>query len=357
MRWFAILLLAAAPAWGREDVVPGSRYTSARSAAMGDAFLPLADDGASSLFYNPAGIGRVKGKLVEPLNLALHANSGYASSFSTDFYQFPSLSSYLPRLQANVGTPIGAGMAVAPSFAMRGFVFGALLQSSFRAEANADGTITYRSRYQLIPSAGVGARFAGGIVRMGYVLQWVHQTVGIVRTQQTDPNLGWNQGLAQGSALSHNIGFSMTLPVAYLPSLNAVVRNFLNARYSTFSLLPMGKNTTGAPAYDPMTIDASASIQPKLGAGAYVNLVLSVRDLTNQSNLGYMKRGAFGMEFSFRDVIFLRGGWGSGYPNAGLGLRRKKGEFSLAWTSEDVGTSAQSEQDTRFLLQYQVRAF
>jgi hypothetical protein len=344
-------------AWAREDLVPGSRYTSARSAAMGDAFLPLADDGPSSLFYNPAGIGRIKGTRVEPLNVALHVNSGYASSLSTDFFKFPSLSGYLERLQANTGTPIGAGAAVAPSFATRGFVFGVLLQSHLRAEAAADGTITYRSRYQLIPSAGVGVRLAGGIVRMGYSLQWVNQTVGRVQTAQTDPSLGWNQALSQGSGFSHNVGFAMTLPLTYLPALNAVVRNFLNTRYSTFSLLPMGQNTTGAPAYDPMTIDASASIQPKLGAGAYVNIVLSMRDLTNESNLSYFKRGAFGLEFSFRDVIFLRGGWGSGYPNAGLGLRRKKGEFSLAWTSEEVGTSSQPEQDTRFLLQYQVRAF
>src|SRR5690606_24664564 len=92
------LILPCPELWARGERVPGSRYTSARAAAMGDAFLPLADDAAAALFYNPAGLGKIRGNWFEPLNLQLQANSGYFSNVSLDFYKVLSLNSYAPVL-------------------------------------------------------------------------------------------------------------------------------------------------------------------------------------------------------------------------------------------------------------------
>ena len=61
------ILGLALPGWASEaNSVPGSRYMSGRAAAMGDAFLPLADDGASAVFYNPSAIARLKDPRFEP---------------------------------------------------------------------------------------------------------------------------------------------------------------------------------------------------------------------------------------------------------------------------------------------------
>ena len=351
-------LVFGQPGLAREDVVPGSRYTSARAAAMGDAYLPLGDDGASGLFYNPASLGRIRGAQVEPLNLSMYANSAYASMMGgLDFYKFPSLSQYASTLQKHPGDYAGAGFGLFSGGYMRGFAVGALLQSHLAARANADGSISYRSLYQFVPTIGTGWRLGGGVVRIGYSLQWVNQASGSLTVPSGTEPLGYNQAISQGSALSHNIGFALTLPVAYLPSVNFVGRNLLTAKFSSFSLLPLARNSSGPPPDEQATYDVSFSVQPKLGSGSYVNFVLEYRDVTNVSGVSLWGRAVAGTEFSIKDSFFIRGGWGGGYPSAGIGIRKKGGEFALTWYSEEVGAGYHDLRDQRFLMQYQVRAF
>ena len=106
-----------------------------------------------------------------------------------------------------------------------------------------------------------------------------------------------------------------------------------------------------------MSVDASFSIQPKTGGGGYFNLVVEQRDLTNSSGMPIMARLVGGLEYSFRGRFFLRAGYGSGYPSAGLGLEQPKSAFAFTWYSEELGSGYHAERDARFLLQFQVRTF
>lgn len=357
----AVFSFIASDAVAREDIVPGSRYVPAEAAAMGDAFLPLATDPASALFYNPAGLGRARGFQASLFNLQLYGNTGYFGGFSSQhpgFYKVTSLSSYLPDLKRNPGSSQGVGMSFLPSFYWKGFAFGMLAQSQIAGRYNTDGTVSYRSVYQLIPAAGTGIRLADGIVRLGYSVQWVNQASGKVSNvpESTVP-LGYNQGLTKGSALSHTIGFALTLPYRYLPELDIVGRNLFNTRFQGTSIMPLVSNSIGTPADEQMTFDVSLSMVQKLGSGAQFTWVFEDRDFTSRSQVSLLGRIAIGLQFDFRQALFLRGGWGSGYPSAGIGLKRKLSEFSLSWASEEVGNGYHDQRDTRFLLQYEVRAF
>jgi hypothetical protein len=343
-------------AWARQDIVPGSRYTSARGAALGDAYLPLSED-SSALFYNPAGIGKVRKTLVEPMNASLELSSGYLGMFDLSFFKLTNLKSFAPTLADHPGKVAGIGASIFPSIVMRGFGFGLLAET--QVSGVNDGTnIRYRSQYRLIPTFGTAVRLASGVVRLGYSAQWVNQAVGDNTVPVgTDP-LGYNQSLAQGSGISHNAGIAVTLPFEYLPAFNLVARNILGTHYSSFTLYPIAKNKTGVPADDPMTFDASFSMAPKVGpSGNVMNFVVELRDLTNRSSVSLLGRATVGVEFAYRDSVFLRGGWGSGYPNAGIGLKRKTAEFSLSWYSEEIGRSYSEARDSRFMVQYQIRAF
>jgi hypothetical protein len=357
----SILCTVAPLAHAREDVVPGSFYTSAQDAAMGGAAAPLASDAASALFANPAAIAKLKGLEVEPINLTLYSNSGFLSqggSSLTNFYKIPSLSSYVPTLQNNVGSYQGIGGSFLPSFYYKGIAFGVLAQSQLAAVANTNGTISYRSLYQLIPTAGTGISLANGIVRLGYSLQWVNQASGTVsNADPTQGSLGYNQQLQQGSFFSHNVGFALTLPYMYLPQLNIVARNLFNTGFNSSSLYSFTPSSTGTPSQDPATFDVGASFVNKLGGGDSVNFSAVDRDSTNRSNISILGRMALGAELDLREILFLRAGWGSGYPTAGLALKISKSEISFAWTSEEIGTSYHSDRDERYLLQFQFRAF
>ncbi len=361
MRLSAILSILASvllvqTAWARQELVPGSRYTSGRAAAMADAFLPLGDDGATALFYNPANIGKAQKPSLAPLNLTAYMNGGYVGMLDLNFYNLPNLAGYQPTLASNVGKYASGGFQLAPSFITRFFAAAILVQSEIGAIRNSAGTLRYRSNYQLIPAVGTGFRLADGIIRMGYSLQYVSQATGNITTGNlTTPS--YLTGLAQGGGLSHNAGIAITLPINSLPQLNVVARNILGTAYTLPTLYPFSGSPSGTPTAEPMSFDASVSIQPKFGKGTYLNLVFEYRDFTGVSGVPPLGRAVLGLEFSIRDVFQIRGGYKAGYPTAGIGFNTQKAEFSLTWYSEDIGASYYAERDSRLMLQYILKAF
>jgi hypothetical protein len=360
----AVALLAALFAFedaeARDDIVPGSRYMPAQAQALGDAFLPMADDPASALFFNPAGLGLIHGPRGEILNLQLYGDKGYFSGIDLshpDFYNVSNLSSFQSALQRSPGAWQGAGYTLVPAFYFGGFAFGVLVQEQVRAKYNSNGTYDYQSNYQLIPAAGGALRLAEGIVRVGYSLQWVNQASGDVTGATASAASGYNQNLNKGSALSHTLGLAITLPYQHLPELNVVGRNLFTARFNGGGIMPFAKGSNGLPANEPTSFDVSLSFMEKIGKGAEFAWIFEDRDALATSGVSILGRMAVGLEFDFRHAFFLRGGWGSGYPDAGLGFRRKKSELSLTWSTVEIGNGYHDQSDTRYVLQYQVRAF
>jgi hypothetical protein len=352
----ALWLSSHAQARERGDLVPGSRYTSGRGAALGDAFTPLADDAAAALFYDPSAIARLRGFEAEPMNVQGQINADYLSMFNRNAYKVYSLSGYADELGARQAMYPGLSGSVLPNIGFRGFGAGVLLQS--RLTGHSDGSsIQYRSLYEFVPAIGGGVRLASGVLRLGYVLQYVHHAYGDITVPSVTDPLGYDQQLREGAGLSHNVGAALSLPVRLLPQFNVVVRNVLGLRYTLPRLFSFSRNSSGTPADEPMTIDLGASMQPKIGAGAFLNLAIVWRDFTDESGMHWLGRIAAGGEFSFRNQFFIRGGWGSGYLHAGIGLRRKTADLSLSWFAEEFGDSYHAQEDRRYMLHYQIRVF
>lgn len=345
----------AAFAW--EDLIPGSRYTSAAAEAMGNAYLSLGNDGASALFYNPADVGKLRNVQAEPVNVALTTTGGFTDNLGLSSYQTYSLSANQPQLQAAPNSFQGMAGQMVPTFYGKGFALGILVSDDFGATSDALGNIRYRTLYQFIPAAAFGVRLAGGVVRLGYSIQWVNEAVGDETVPSGTSPLGYNQNLLQGSGFSSTFGAALTLPIAYLPEFDLVGRNVLGTPYTSPSIIPFAQNSAGLPATDEMTFDASFSLKAKIDSGIYANYVAELRDVTDRTGVEAWGRLCTGMELSLRDFIMLRAGWGEGYPSAGVGFKLKKSEFNITWYSEEIGTYYQSQRDIRFMFQYQMRVF
>lgn len=337
--------------------MPGSRFTSGKGAAMGDAVLPVGEDAAAGLFYNPANLGKIRHTNFEFFNFTGYGNTGYVSMINRDFYKVQGLKEFQPTLNRHQGSYASSGFSLFPNFQTRYFAFGVLVQDQLGAKEDTDGNVTYRSLYQIIPTVGTGVRLAQGIVRLGYSLQWVNQASGTVVLPSDDASLGYSRNLKKGGGFSHNIGGALTFPWQYLPQLNIVMRNVGGLKFKSSALMPLAAGEAGTLSEEKMTIDSSLSFQPKAGGGGFYNLVLQLRDISNTSATGIMDRVAVGTEFSYRDVLMFRAGFSNWYPSAGIGLRRKSGELGLTWYSEELGAASRTQRDTRFLLHYQVGVF
>lgn len=338
------------------DRIPGSRYVSGRGAALGDAYIGFADTVSDALFYNPAGLGRVKDLTFEPINLQLQANSRLSSAIGPDLLKIQTLESYESSLRKNPHSNPGAGFALLPAVGFRGFGLGLLYQSRLMAET--DGTnVRYRSVYQLIPTAGFGVRLASGVLRLGYSLQWVNQASGDRTVAVGSRPMGWSQGLAEGSGFSHNLGLALSLPYIFQPSINVVARNVAGLRLKGSTLMGLAKNASGTIPKEEMSMDASVGFLYKLGAGWSLGTQFVYRDALNSSDTRALAHAALGLEFSAKDHFFLRGGFGSGYPTAGLGVRTSRSEVNFAWFSEDLGDGKIPIRDIRYLFQLVFKAF
>ncbi len=345
--------LGEASAWARQDSILGSRYTSARSAGMGDTGFGFLSDVAGGLFYNPAALARAPGFVIEPLNIALQVSHNYITNLNFNFAGNTALNFYNVMNLAGYQTPTyqGIGGQVLPSLGWRFVSFGILLSSETGQMLTA-GSLRYRTTYQLIPTIGAGFRIADGVLKLGYSFQWVNSVVANV-TGGSAAGAAYNANARQGSGFSQNAGATITFPMAFLPQIHFVVRNILGAPYIPFSILPLANGSIGVPTTDPMSMDLSIGIQPKFGMGSSLQVVLAWRDITDASAVPFLAHLAAGAEFLIKDTVFIRAGLSGGRPSAGFGIKTKRSEFNFAWYCEEIGGGYLTQGDVRYMLQYQ----
>lgn len=353
-----ILAVSVLAPWRALADVADSRYVPARALAAGGAGIPLVDDGAGALFYQPAMLAKGKRISIEPLNLQLYGNSGFFGTANGASLNALSIDSIAGNLRSNPNTRVGFGGSLLPSVSMPFLSFGILAQTKLLAHADSAGTIYSKSLYQLIPAIGTGISLGHGILKLGYSLQYVNQASGDKTAAAGTTAGGFSERIAEGHAFSHNAGMALTLPYQHLPSFHAVVRNIGGARYSNGSLYPMAKNPQGVPETDKMSFDAAIGWNEKIGGGNSLRWSIQARDFTNTKQVSPALRYLAGLELSFKDAIMLRGGYGSGYPSAGIGFRAKnQSDFSLSWYSEELTNAYHGYRDQRFMFQYQLRFF
>ncbi len=357
--WKASVLLTflvmESTTWGAGDNLKGPAYHPARALAMGDAYIAQADDGASALMYNPAMLGKLRRFEFEMENIQLEANSDFVERASTKMVTFPSLAAFAPTLAGRSFWAPGAGGSYFPNVSTRGFGAGVLFQSRVWGQ-NKNGTLRYRSTFQMIPTAGVALRLASGVVKVGYSFQWINkaqgdQTVGWSEAQ------GWFDRVNSGHAFSHTGAFSLNIPRTYLPSINIVARNIGGTKYKSGGLAVVATNVTGQPETDPMMIDVGLGIGPRLSGSVTSTINLDYRDVTAQTGVFLLTKASAGLELAINQTVYLRAGYGAGYPSAGLGIHGHSGRLSFAWWSEELSTSIWSERDNRFMVQYQFKIY
>jgi hypothetical protein len=329
--------------------------TSARALAIGNAYICKVDD-AWSAFYNPAGLGTVRRPQFHLGNLHLEASSGLMSvAGDGPAYEIPKsvlgaqdAEKIQDLLEGNENKLAHARVNVFPNLTFRGFTLGYMYSQRFRAiknsidpdPLNALNTLEFAKRTDHGPVAALSGSFFGGVFKLGLSAVYLNRSdlyKSFAPTEVPDVDDGDYQ---KGQSLQLTGGLRITLPVTYLPTFAAVIRNVSANAWDNVS-------DNGGPNEIKQTIDVGVSLTPQIGKISRLHMEANLKDLNNAYDTDLKRRLAAGLELDFNRRIFLRAGYGDGWGSGGIGVRSRKFIFDFTTYAIDRSLDKFREQEDR----------
>lgn len=339
-----------------EDATYPELITSARALGMGNAYISKVDD-STAAFYNPAGLGTVRGTHFHLTNIHIEANKGLndlissTGAFNTPGNLLTSFSAEgIDSLLANQDKIlVHSRINLFPSLTFRYFSLGYLYSSRARARLTcATCNREFAERTDSGPVAALNVSFFGGILKFGASAAVLKREEFQKDFATGNPYFVGTNEVQTGTQVLLTTGMRLTLPVSYLLTFSAVLRNSANSTWYDTGL-------GGAPAEIPQTIDGSISITPQIGRNTRVHLEAVLRDMTNgYDTVDAARKFGAGMEFDFVRKYFIRFGYGDGWGSFGLGVRNSSSVFDLATYAHEVGANGgfREEEDRRFVFSW-----
>lgn len=350
---FSILFLS--PAYAKldfEDHAFPEFVTSARALALGNAYLNKVDDSWSA-FYNPAGLGTVRGVQFHLLNIHAEASNGLLNVVNDGaIYNTPGKyqDSFDPEkmrdeLVKHQGKLAHSRFNIFPNITIRGLTLGYLLTQRNRAIINDDAANEYEfsERRDHGPVLALNGSLFGGVLKIGASAVYLDRRELYKAFGPTDPVDVSSSDYHKGKSLQITAGTRLTLPYQMLPTFSAVLRNATNNDFESVS-------GAGAPDKIKQTVDVGFSLTPQISAASRLHFEVNFKDLNNSYDTDFKRRMAAGIELDFNRRIFLRGGWGDGWGSGGIGVRSRS--FILDLTTYAVDRSRdgfREEEDRRWV--------
>lgn len=354
--FFIACILLAAPAWAKlefEDHAFPEFVTSARALAMGNAYINKVDDSWSA-FYNPAGLGTVRGLQFHLLNASFEASNGLMNAIGDGpAYEIPGnyIDSFDPdemrsALAKDQGKLAHSRMNFFPNITLRGMTLGYMYSQRNRAIINDDAANEFEiaERKDHGPVFALNGSFFGGIFKVGASAVYLMRRDLYKAVGPSDPISISNADYRKGKSLQITSGARLTLPYPLLPTFSVVLRNATN---NDFEAAEKG----GLPNRIKQTVDLGFSITPQISKLSRVHLEVNYKDLNNSYDTDSKRRLAAGVELDFTRRIFVRLGYGDGWGSGGLGVRTRS--FILDLTTYAVDRSLdgfREEEDRRWVL-------
>ncbi len=338
-----------------EDAAFPEFITSARALAMGNAYICKVDD-AWSAFYNPAGLGTVRKPQFHLFNMHLEASNTYMKAVGggpltdlpgnvSDSFEAQEMRE---KLVGDEGKLSHMRANFFPNFTLRGMTLGYLYSQRNRAIIDTEddgGKFELAERRDHGPVFALNLPLFGGVVKVGASAVYLFR-------REFNKSFGPTEPAEIDESVDHKIGRSLqlttgariTLPVALLPTLSAVLRNATNNDWEAI-------DDGGAPDKIRQTIDVGFSITPQIGKATRLHMEVNWKDIHNQYDTNDQRRLGAGMELDFNRRIFLRAGYGDGWGSGGLGVRSRTFIMDLTTYAIDRSFDGFREQeDRRFVL-------
>lgn len=356
---FVLLSLIANQAYALdfEDAIYPELATSARALGMGNAYNAKVDD-ASAAFYNPAGLGSVRGVSFHLSNLHLEMNKSFLTVGSkgpvvdavANTTKLFSLDGTRELLKDNPGKITHSRFHMLPNLTTRYFTLGYLLSKHTRAVVTdvADPAgFEFADRLDHGPYLGLNFSLFGGVLKLGASAIYLNRKE---LKASVDPNTVIDLGggdFYKGRGIITTLGTKLTLPVALLPTFSATYHNALGTEFGNARGL-------GAPEKIASTIDVGFSITPQVTTRSRLHLEVNYKDLSREfSNVDNSRRILVGAEWDFYRSLFVRLGYGDGFGSFGLGARGRNFQFDVStYAVDSTARTFRGEEDRRFAFSF-----
>lgn len=329
-------------------------YQGVRSLGMGGSYTAIVND-ETALLTNPAGLGRLRDVIVTIADPEVSGsfNDTEMTSLTNTSAQTPS--DLLALLNQHKGKHWFAKAQVFPSIVAPNVGFGVHGKYVYDAEVNTAGT-NYRLDYTNDYSATLGFcfRFFGGIIKIGGVGRYVNR---IEIHKDLDPTVAaidMNQTASEGAGLAADAGLMITVPIAWLPTLAATVRDAGNTNYKMTS--GMFLQTQTRPAETKQTLDVGYALFPIISNHSRMAITVDYHDALDANQDPFtIKKVHGGMELNIHDFFYLRAGYNQGYWTGGIELSTENFQLQGASYGEEIGIQSAPKEDRRWVGKIAIR--
>jgi hypothetical protein len=358
MKSLSLMLLFAAQFYFQKSFAQNSEtrenYNGIRSLGMGGADIAVVND-ETALLVNPAALGKIRDLYGTVLDPEIEGSANFTDLYSkkafTDLFR-PDL--MLPTLLASPDTRFHAKLQLFPSLVVKNFGIG--IYAKRLLDARVDSTLTnMQTFYQddLALVTGFNLKFFGGRVKIGASGK-ILSRIEIDKAIPVSGTLDIASNASEGVGLAGDVGIILAAPIAWLPTLSAVVRDVGGTKFSAASGVRL--TATTRPTAQTQDFDLAAAIFPIHSNFARSSFTIEYKKMqTASSSIDKSRHVHAGYELNLRDSFFFRLGYNQRYWTTGFEMASENLQVQFAYYGEDVGVLGTPQEERRWAWKFAFR--
>ncbi len=329
-----------------------------RPLGMGNAYVAVADD-YNAIFYNPAGLARLKEWDGEFLNPAVTASTSLGSLMkdAQDKLKSGEVSDTLDLIESNTGKSYHVGLDLTPHLIFKNFGFGLGMElgatmvfhrdisTDFDAGLRLVMPFSYARNFlddRLSVGATVKARMRAGVDR-----QFSMEDIESFKTSGTDTDSKKiDDYVLSGMGYGADIGVLFTPTKTMEPTIGVSITDLGGTPYTK---MDVGGEALGTPPIALPSVNFGFSLKPIQRDKLY--LLTSVDMHSVNQPYSFSKKLNFGSELGYGSIIKLQAGLYQGYFTGGFQFDVGLINLRLITYSEELGAVAGFKEDRRYAFQ------
>jgi long-subunit fatty acid transport protein len=374
MRWLKPAILATTSlisisfltpvAWARNS----ERWThyGLRPLGMGNAYVAVADD-FNALFYNPAGLARLKSWDMEIINPYVMASSnvkGLVDDIQNNLND-GSTDDTLELLEKHTGENFSLGLGLTPHFILQGFGVGLGIDGSMQAIFHRDVTVDLDAGVRAVLPIAFAKSFLNDRLSIGLAVKFrgragIDQNFSVDDIEsfqdKSSKSSSANESATEkrelkeyvkaGTGYGADIGLLFTPTKVMEPTIGVSLTDIGGTSYDAYDV---AGSSLGAPDIQLASLNVGLSAKPWKNDWSYITTAIDFHSI-NQP-FSFSKKLAMGLEGGLGNILKLQTGLYQGYATAGVQFDVGLINLRLITYAEEIGSSAGYRPDRRVAAQ------